>query len=249
MAEARTNPVVHVASVAGRVKEALFTRGIERLASHGFSLRWNDALLGQSHPYLAGPEDQRIDELNRAFADPAVSAIICARGGYGSMHLLDGLDVAAAVHSKKVFVGYSDNTALHLALNCAGLPSIHGPVVTALGLPDTPDEVVGRVARALRGTLPRDETLAGTTGTGGVTEGVLVGGNLSLLQSCLSIPGCTLPPDTILLVEEVGEPLYRIDRMITGLRLSGVLAHVIGVAIGSFTRCGDGSPAGEAEAA
>ena len=240
---------VFVPSVAGSVQVDYLETGIERLRDLGFEVSFDATRLNTGHPYLAAPDDTRLDDLERAFADQSVDAIVCARGGYGSIRLLDRFDVCEAARSGKAFMGFSDITALHLALNKAGLVTFHGPVVTALGQADASEEALNRAIGLLMQRVSCPETIQGEAEFGGRAEGRLLGGNLSLLSASLPLKACALEEPTILLIEEVSEPLYRIDRMITGLRLSHLLDPVVGFALGSFSDCGDGGLEGEREAA
>lgn len=186
--------------------------------------------------YLAGDDGRRLDELAAAFADESVRAIFAARGGYGSMRLLPKLRAAGVARtSSKPVVGFSDITALHLALLAVGRVSIHGPVVTQLAT--QPPEVAERLFRLLESTGTPAEPLAGTPLVGGVVEGALVGGNLSVLTRLLGTPYLPALDGAILLLEDVGERPYRLDRMWTHLAFAGVLDRVSGIALGEFTDC------------
>jgi muramoyltetrapeptide carboxypeptidase len=237
---------IRIVSIAGRVNSELFQTGIKRLESRGFRVSFNQDLLDTGHPYLAAPLKERLNDLNQAILDEDVDAILCARGGFGSMHLLEKLDIESLVQSNKLFVGFSDNTALHLALNKAGMMSLHGPVVTALGYYKNPQKPLDNLIASMQYRFKTPFRFPGTGQIPGQVKGKLVGGNLSLLASCLPNTSCALERGSILLIEEIGEPLYRIDRMISGLISSGLLNGVSGVALGSFTMCAQNC-GGEAE--
>ena len=224
-------------SIAGRVNPEHFQSGIKRIKSRGFKVSFNEELLDTGHPYLAASLEARLNDLNQAIQDESADAILCARGGFGSMHLLERLDIDALVQSQKLFVGFSDNTALHLALNKAGLMSLHGPVVTALGSYKDAEHPVDRLLDAMQYRFKSPLRFTGTGQVKGQVKGTLVGGNLSLLSSCLPNTTCALEEGSILLIEEIGEPLYRIDRMISGLISGCLLEGVSGIALGSFTNC------------
>jgi muramoyltetrapeptide carboxypeptidase len=182
--------------------------------------------------YLAGDDARRQAELAAALADPGTRAVMAARGGYGSLRLLPRLDLAGL--APKLLVGFSDLTAVHLALQAASRTSVHGPVVTQLGA--QPPEVSRRLFALLESPGPA-EPLTGTPGAPGVVEGPLLGGNLSLVTRLLGTP--FLPPldGTVLLLEDVRERPYRLDRMWTHLALAGVFGRVRGLALGDFTEC------------
>ncbi len=189
--------------------------------------------------YLSGPDAERLAELNGALRDPQIDALFCARGGYGCLRLLPGLDYAAARAHPKLLVGYSDITALHLALYArAGWPGLSGPMVAVewhaidadterlfwpLAKGAAPQPLLGPGGEALRPERP------------GTAEGVLLGGNLSVVTRLVGTP--YLPPleGAILFLEDVGEPPYRIDAMLAHLKLAGVLRRLGGLVLGHFT--------------
>ena len=217
-----------VVAPAGPFDRALFDAGLAMLAQ-----RYQPRLLpdiGARDRYLAGDDARRQRELNAALTDPEVKAVFTARGGYGSMRLLPGLPRALP----RPLVGFSDITALHQVLQRDGLVSVHGPVLTQLGRQSSP--AVERLFRLLEST-ELAAPLSGITVVPGVAEGPLRGGNLSVLTRLLGTP--YLPPlqGAILLLEDVGERPYQLDRMWTHLALAGVFTQVRGLALGSFTAC------------
>lgn len=185
-------------------------------------------------PYLAGEDAWRADRLNAALNDPQVEAIFCARGGYGAMRILDRLDSEALVQRRVPIVGFSDCTALHLWAACHGVPTVHGPVVTQLARLH-PGDLSGLFDLLEGGPLPRMSGLVRVAG--GRARGALLGGNLSLLTHMIGTPFLPRLTGCILLLEEVSEAPYRIDRMLTQLTLAGVLGSVAGVVVGRLERC------------
>ncbi len=187
--------------------------------------------------YLAGDDSRRLDELTAALSDDSVKAIVAARGGYGTLRLLAGLwpKLQAAGFPPKLVVGFSDITALHAALQAAGWVSIHGPVVTQLGT--QPPAVVDRLVHLLESPGAPAPPLRGTPLAGGLAEGPLLGGNLSVLTRLLGTRYLPALDGAILLLEDVGERPYRLDRMWTHLALAGVFERVRGLALGDFTGC------------
>ncbi len=197
------------------------------------------------HGFLAGTDDQRAAGLDAAFRDPSVRGVFCARGGYGAQRVVDRLDLGLLRADPKLVVGFSDITALHLALwRGAGLASLHGPVATLLvdGYPEFAAEAL-RTAMMAPGpvVLARDpdaET-GPVTVPGPVVTGPLVGGNLSVLVSSVGTVDLPSLAGAVLLLEELNEQPYKVDRMLTQLRRAGALAGLAGVAVGQFTRCAD----------
>ncbi|NUT08298.1 MAG: LD-carboxypeptidase [Hamadaea sp.] len=201
--------------------------------------------------YLAGTDEQRLADLNDAFADPEVRAVLCLRGGYGMQRIVDGLDLDAVRADPKLVMGFSDITALHLALwQGARLATVHGPVAAQLDKGAQSPTALGAKTVLMSSapvTVKADEAESTFhVRSAGRAEGVLIGGNLAMLASSV---GTAHMPDltgAILLVEDVNEQPYRIDRMLTQLLRSGALTGLAGVAIGQFTECdAEGGPAAE----
>lgn len=192
--------------------------------------------------HLAGLDDDRLADLEAAFADPELRAVFVGRGGYGSTRLLDRLDWDVLASDPKPLVGFSDVTALSLAAwQRIGLVTIHGPFVG--GLPTLDDRGVRRLQHLL--TDPEPVRPLGGGGAdpgihpvaGGTAEGPLLGGNLATL---CSLVGTADHPDlagAVVFLEDVNEAPYRVDRMLTQLLRAGVLDGVHGVAVGRFVRC------------
>jgi muramoyltetrapeptide carboxypeptidase len=191
--------------------------------------------------YLAGSDEDRREDLRRAFTDPGIDAVWALRGGYGTMRLLQELDLAPVRTSPRAYIGFSDNTAVHLALLARGVVSFHGPHAGA-DATDLAERVLRRVlwGREPAGVLETPPDRPPLALTAGTAEGHLVGGNLSLLAAMCGTPAAPRADGAILFVEEIGEEGYRIDRAWTQLELAGVLDGVAGVAFGRFTDCGDG---------
>jgi muramoyltetrapeptide carboxypeptidase len=225
---------------AGPLGDGAVDRAIERVVGWGW-----EAVPGEHvrkrHGYLSAPDPERAEDLNAALADDSVDAVWCLRGGYGVMRILDAVDWSALARRPKPVIGFSDNTALHLAIQRLGIISFHGPHPATQEL--TGFSVDG-LLRALTsteaaGVLPfpdgggRAETIAR-----GAAEGRLVGGNLSLVAATLGTPYAIDAEGAILFLEEVGEAPYRVDRLLSQLRLAGVLDGVAGIALGGFTETG-----------
>ena len=189
--------------------------------------------------YLAGSDDTRLNDLHAAFADPDIDAIFCLRGGYGTPRLLDRLDFDLLRDNPKPFVGYSDLTAVHLAISrYAGFVTFHGPMLNADLLGDKLQPTESSLFNMLRGQLGAGSVLAHpvayplTTIAPGIACGRLLGGNLSMIAAVMGTPFEIDADGIILLIEDVNEPIYRIDRLLTHLRLAGKLAQVAGVLVG-----------------
>lgn len=227
-----------IAAPAGPFEVDLFKRGTQVLRDMGFVLKIPEGIF-QHQGFLAGADPERAEILNNLFADPEVRGIVCARGGYGSTRVLPFLDWEAIQANPKVFVGFSDITVLHhLIRSRCGLPTFHGPMVTTLA------NAPKITCQAFRDTLTSPASISIAAGKGRVVRpgegaGLVVGGNLSMLCHLLGTP---LQPDfagRILLLEEVNEAPYRIDRMLRQMQLAGCFDEVAGVVFGDFVDCGD----------
>jgi muramoyltetrapeptide carboxypeptidase len=227
----RPRDPVHIVAPAGPFDVPAFEKGLAVLSERYAPVYRPD--LYDAWRYLAGSDARRGEELLAALTDASARAVFCARGGYGAMRLLPALKGASLVPS--ALVGFSDITALHLHLQAQGRVSLHGPVVTHLGL--QPPEVQQYLFRLLESPEPPPPLQGQAPYVRGVAEGTLVGGNLSVFSRLLGTP--YLPPleDTVLFLEDVGERPYRLDRMWTHLRLAGVFERVRGLVLGQFTEC------------
>jgi muramoyltetrapeptide carboxypeptidase len=231
-------------SPSGPTRPERVARGVELLTAWGLEVVTAPNVYARAG-YLAGSDTERLADLNLALRDTSVRGVLCTRGGYGVQRIVDGIDLAAVFADPKVVVGFSDITALQLALwRGARLATVHGPGAAWL------DERTGpEAAESLRRVLMTDEPVVIATREGeetlpvrvaGCAKGILLGGNLCLLAASV---GTVDAPDlrgNILLIEEVAEPPYKVDRMLLHLRRAGLLDGVAGVAVGQFVDCADG---------
>ena len=226
---------VRVIAPSGPFDRTLVLRGMAWLgARYRVEFDWS---MFQRQGFLAGGDERRLDELNRALQDPSLGAIVAARGGYGLTRIAHLAEYGALLQHPKWIVGFSDITALHVEAATLGIASLHGPNAAALGRSD--DWTHQRFIRALEtpnASLLFDGLTALRTG---VASGVLVGGNLSLLFACQAGGRLHLPPGAILVLEDVTESSYRVDRMLSALLAAGALDSIAGVVLGDFTDCPD----------
>ncbi len=196
--------------------------------------------------YLAGTAAQRTEDLHAMFADPGIHAIFCIRGGYGSAQMLPLIDFDLIRRNPKIFLGYSDITALHTAIGRrTGLVTLHGPVPLS-HLSPWSEQHLNRilfdpVPAGLQTNPPDSNPLqpAHTLRTirTGKARGPLTGGNLTLISTTLGTPYEVETDGRILLLEDIGEDIYRIDRMLTQLRLAGKLQRAAGIVVGECKDC------------
>lgn len=214
-----------------------FQKGIAVLESMGFNAVLDDGLYEKEN-YAAGPDEHRADLINRYFTDERIKAVICARGGFGSIRILSLLDFQSIQANPKCFVGFSDITALLAVLSQqCGTTVFHGPNVTTLakGTRKTRDSFFSALTSDTSIRIKAQRGIALRTG---VAIGRVVGGNLTTLCHLLATP---YQPDftgRILLLEDTGEAPYRIDRMLTQMKLAGCFDGIVGLVLGTFRGCG-----------
>ena len=228
---------IGIAAPAGPFEIEKFERGLAVIGEMGFVPVVDDDIYKRDR-HLAGPDRHRARHLNRLFADDAIKAIFCARGGFGCLRVLPFLDYDQIREHPKTLVGFSDVTALlvTLARRC-GLAGVHGPVVTSLGMADT--ESKARLQQVLTAAVPPDLAPGDPVVLrAGRARGVLTGGNLATLCHLVGTPFAPDFSGRILLIEDVNEAPYRIDRMLTQMRLAGCFDNVAGLALGAFEGCG-----------
>jgi muramoyltetrapeptide carboxypeptidase len=233
-------------------------RGVELCQALGYEPVPGTHVLDR-YGYLAGTDQARLSDLNQALRDPAIDAVWCLRGGYGVTRILPYVDLDALSRHPKAVIGYSDITALLLALHRAtGVVTFHGPMSRAplTGFSRTHFEAVlgkGEPAGRLGRLPPHGEVLVPRSPRirpirAGVAEGILMGGNLTLLTALAGTRHFPLLDGALLFLEEIGEDLYRIDRMLSQLRMLGAFDRIAGVIVGQFTDmkrgAGDGGALG-----
>jgi muramoyltetrapeptide carboxypeptidase len=244
----RPGDTIAFVAPAGPVELAPLREYAKRLEQAGYKVLIPEGIERKAG-YLAGTDAQRAAELNAMIRDPKVRALFPCRGGYGLTRLLDRIDYAALRKAPKVITGYSDLTALHLALaRQARLISFHSPMpMSNLWRGDKPEFAFA--AQSFRRAVFADQYKTGEAGytvavpedagpvklVGGTARGRLLGGNLTLICSTLGTPYAIQPQGAILFIEDVNEAPYRVDRSLSQLRLAGVLDAVAGVVAGSFT--------------
>lgn len=215
-----------------------------RAEGHARMLGW-ESVIGphamSRDGYFAGPDADRASDLAAAIADPTIDGIWCLRGGYGAGRLLPTLDLAAIAERPKTLIGYSDITALHAAWARAGVMSFHGP--TARGKL-TPFSMQSFMRAVVRGEDSAGEAVGSVMLREGVATGRMAGGNLALAASLCGTPWALDFRDAIVVLEDVNEATYRVDRMLTQLRHAGAFDGCVGLAFGHCTNCDEESDDG-----
>jgi muramoyltetrapeptide carboxypeptidase len=212
-----------------------FERGVQRLRER-YDVRYDPAI-AEREGYFAGSDERRALELIAALEDDEVQAIVAARGGYGATRLLDRISAARVARHPKLLVGFSDITALHVLWARAGLGSIHGSMVAALGRASEP--LVQRWLGAIEGALP--PPIAGLDSIAeGRARGPLLGGNLAVLTALIGTPYAAPLAGCVLFLEDVAERPYRVDRMLTTWQQAGLLAQPSAIVLGAFSEAEPG---------
>ncbi|AUI58848.1 LD-carboxypeptidase [Amycolatopsis sp. BJA-103] len=236
----RPGDTIALVAPAGPVPPELVEKTLPVLHGWGVEVRVGECVRAAPTGYLSAPDEARAAEFTEAWLDPGVTCVLAARGGYGSQRMLDLVDWAALrAAGPKMFAGSSDVTALHRAVNVhLGLETLFSPLPATTLFDDV-------AAEHLRLSLfEPDEVRTITSPTGsplvpGAATGTLIGGNLALLASGLGAPEQGSARDAIVLLEDVTESAYRIDRMLTQLLRSGWFDGVQGIVLGSWAACGD----------
>lgn len=229
---------IGVCAPAGSFDSRKFQAGVSVLRKMGFEVYLPDSIYGRKR-YLAGEDAARAETINRLYKTPSVDAIICARGGYGSMRMMAYLDWEAIRSNPKPFVGFSDITALLVRMvenAVAGV--IHGPVVTSLA--GTTERTRRSLAAVLSGRENRIVITDPVVLKKGEGIGVLSGGNLATLSH---LTGTLYQPsfqNRLFFMEETSEPAYKIDRMLTQMRMAGCFEGLKGVVVGALEKCEPG---------
>ena len=215
----------------------IFNQGLNVLVSMGFQTFVPDEIF-ENNRYLAGSDGHRAGLVMQMFQDPAVNAIVCAKGGFGCLRILPLLDFDVMRTNPKVFIGHSDITALLAAITGkTGLVTFHGPLVTTLA------KAPERTRQSMLAAISSDTHLKVTPGRGAViktgrAQGPITGGNLTTLCHLLATPFEPRFENHILFLEDRGEAHYRIDRMLFQMKLAGCFDGIAGLVLGSFEDCG-----------
>jgi muramoyltetrapeptide carboxypeptidase len=226
-----------VVAPAGPVKPDALERGTTLLRAWGFEVRLGEHVLARRR-YCAGTAEQRADDLHAMMGAPDVAAVICARGGYGTARVLPLLDAEVFRRNPKLVCGYSDVSPLlgYLVERC-GLVALHGPMVASDLAKGVSDRTAARLCALLAAPASHWSQSVSEALAGGIAVGPLVGGCLSSLVALLGTPYAIETAGAVLLLEDVAERPYRLDRMLTQLQLAGKLDAVAGVILGSFAHC------------
>lgn len=233
---------IGVVAPGGAVKADALELGIAWLESAGFRVRLGEHVLARRR-YCAGEPAHRLADLESMLRDPEVGAVLCARGGYGTTHLLPMLAAGLVTSHPKLIVGYSDvSPLLGFVVERAGVVALHGPMVASDLAKGLSEKAAARLTALLAAPAAAWREPITDVVVAGVATGRVVGGCLSSLVALLGTPYAIDTDGAVLFLEDVAERPYRIDRMLTHLKLAGKLDRVVAVVLGAFADCdGPGS--------
>lgn len=225
---------IAILSPASNIAPKLVEGACNVLKEWGFNPVIGKHCLGRQGTY-SGNIEQRIGDLKSAFADPEIKAILCSRGGYGVVHLLEYLPASFLIENSKWVIGFSDITALHATMVNAGIVSVHAPMCKHLTERGSNDKCSLALKNILTGSLPNYVIDPHQLNRNGEATGTLVGGNMAVMCALASTHVDFLKKDTILFIEDISEAVYKIERLIYQLRLNGMLPNLKGLIVGQFT--------------
>jgi muramoyltetrapeptide carboxypeptidase len=231
--------LVYITAPAKCIDESAVETAVNWLKQNGLSIRISPHCIG-NHNYFSGTDEERLMDMQTALDDPEIKAIWCARGGYGSVRIIDQLNWETFDLHPKWLIGFSDITVFHQRLQQKGIASIHGTM--PLNVAENTKESLGSLMNTMTGNPNSLEGQASDWNINGTAVGHVIGGNLSIVCSLI---GTNDQPDytgAILFLEDLAEHLYRVDRMFYSLKKSGILKQLVGVVIGGMTDMKDTSP-------
>ena len=226
--------LIAITSPAGPIAEQKVHDAAKVLEEQGWRVRIMPHALGKSGNY-SGTDSERLSDLEAALTDPEVKALLASRGGYGVVHIMEQLDKIDLRENAKWVIGFSDISALHAAMTRQGVASIHASMTAHIGQFGADDVDNKSLFAILRGERPSFSFPASEYDRPGIAEGTLLGGNLAVLADLINTRYDMLKPGHILFIEDVAEPIYKIERIMYQLRISGVLPNLKGLMVGQFT--------------
>lgn len=229
----KSGDTIAIVSPAGAVDPDYVEGTVEVFQKQGWNVEVSPHALGRNGSF-SGTCDERLADITSALTDPRVRAVVCSRGGYGAVQLLDSLMKLDLKTDPKWLVGFSDISALHALMLTQGIASVHGPMAKDIsrgpGLPH-----VDALMRLLTGERAAMHFAPSGYNRQGWARGTIAGGNLAVLTGLMGTPYEIFKPGTILFVEDIAEPVYKVERMLYQLKLAGILDNIAGLIVGNFT--------------
>lgn len=230
----RPGDEIRIVSPASRIEKRYIENSVKALEQLGYKISFGENVFSEFHQF-AGEDSNRLADMQSALNDPDIKAIFCARGGYGSVRLIDALNFSRFEKSPKWLVGFSDITVFHAQLNTRmNIASIHSPMPVNFESAYFSSNLK-QLNSLLQGTPVSIGFPNFTLNRRGIGEGKFVGGNLSILYSLQGTPFAIDTQDSILFIEDVGEQLYHLDRILNNFKLSGIFKNLKGLVVGAFT--------------
>ena len=230
----KKNDVIGIAAPGRRLDAATVQAAATIIESWGYQIRLGKNLFSEKHSYLSGADAERLEDLQTMLNDSTVHAIVCARGGYGTSRIIDQLNFNAFIKKPKWVCGFSDITSLHLKLQTLGIQSIHSTMPVLFSNPESVSSTQS-LRKILTGETVSLSADAHPQNKNGKGSGLLVGGNLSLITDSLGTSSEVDTENKILVIEEIDEHLYKIDRMMVQLKRAQKLNKLAGLAVGHMT--------------
>jgi muramoyltetrapeptide carboxypeptidase len=228
----QSGDLIAIVAPAKQIEQEYVTHAQHLLESAGYNVLIGEHCLG-SHHYFSGTDEERLSDFQQALDNPAVKAILCARGGYGCIRIVDDIDWSHFVKQPKWIIGFSDITILHQRIQVLGFPSIHGTM--PLNFQENSKEALSTLFEAIEGKNPTITIPSNQHNIQGEATGNLVGGNLSILYSLIGTNDEVHYEGTILFIEDLAEQLYHLDRMFYAFKKAGILNKIKGLIIGGMT--------------
>lgn len=225
-----------IISPSGNIAPELIDKAVIQLQNWGLNVEVSPHAKNQ-HGRFCGTIKERLSDIQNAFDDEDTKLILCSRGGYGCVHLVEKLNFEKIKQTPKWLVGYSDITVLHQVLLQNNIVSLHAPMAKHIVEEDSNNISTQYLKELLFGNIPEYKIDAHPLNIEGNAEGILFGGNLAVLCSLIGSKYLQVPESGILFVEDIGEDPYKIDRMMWTLKLSGILDKIKGLVVGSFSGC------------
>ena len=208
---------------------------IKAFELRGYKMRLGKTV-GHQHNYFSGTDAERLADLQQMLDDDSIDAILCGRGGYGLSRIIDQIDFTRFVKHPKWIIGFSDITVLHAHIfSCFNIATIHAPMAAAFNHALSPNPYTGSLYTAIEGTSLQYTCNSHPFNKEGSVTGQVIGGNLTIIAHLVGSVSAFNTKDKILFIEDIGEHLYNIDRMMFQLKRAGVLQHLKGLIVGGFT--------------
>jgi muramoyltetrapeptide carboxypeptidase len=235
-ASLQKNDLIAITCPAGYMPYNKLTGCIETLQRWGYQVLLGNTVKSQSSNYFSATDEERRDELQAMLDAPEVKAILCGRGGYGISRIIDGLNFSGFKKNPKWVIGFSDITLLHCHIHRhCGITSLHAPMANAFNEGGAKNKYVQSLKKSLSGITTEYSCKHHALNRSGKASGQLVGGNLALLTHAIGSASALDTKNKILFIEDIGEHLYQVDRMMMQLSRTGMLKNIAGLVVGHFT--------------